>query len=214
MRSALLRIWLLAGTTLAIPYSASWQSEYAVKEAHHPPVGWRRLEDVAVPGDHVLDLSIGLKQANFAKLEEHLSKSSDPSHSQYGAHLTAEEVNTLVAPAEETLGAVHEWLSAHGIHSINRYSAAKDWITIRLPLHKVEELLDTRYSVYEHADGDRVVRTPEWSLPRYLHEHIEVVQPTNSFFRPSTGQRCHFSGHLPSRSLLLQAATFYYGGRC
>jgi tripeptidyl-peptidase-1 len=28
------------------------------------------------------------------------------------------------------------------------------------------------------------VRTPEWSLPVHLHEHISTIQPTNSFFGP------------------------------
>ncbi len=29
------------------------------------------------------------------------------------------------------------------------------------------------------------MRAPTWSLPAHLHEHIETIQPTNSFFRPA-----------------------------
>lgn len=75
----------------------------------------------------------------------------------------------------------------------------------------MESLLDTNYSIYEHEDGSRIVRAPEWyaclptplhnqyplqtlipeyrSLPQHLHEHVEIIQPTNSFFRPRPKDR-------------------------
>jgi tripeptidyl-peptidase-1 len=94
-------------------------------------------------------------------------------------------VNELVKPTDEALDLVHEWLSDNGIKSAElEYTPAKDWIRVSLPVSGVERLLDTKYSVYEHLDGDYIVRTPSWSLPLHLHEHIEVIQPTNSFFRP------------------------------
>jgi len=100
------------------------------------------------------------------------------------------EVNDLVKPADETLDLVHEWLGDHGIQSSRlEYSAAKDWIKITLPVNAIENLLDTEYSVFQHEDGDSLVRTPEWSLPLHLHEHISVIQPTNSFFRPTRMDR-------------------------
>ena len=88
-------------------------------------------------------------------------------------------------PSEEALGLVHDWLADHGIESSHlEYSPAKDWITVSLSINAVESLLATKYSVYAHEDGDYLVRTPTWSLPIHLHEHINVIQPTNSFFRP------------------------------
>lgn len=53
-----------------------------------------------------------------------------------------------------------------------------------LPVSAVEELLQTEYSVFKHKqDGSYLVRAPEWSLPKHLHDHVETVQPTNSFLR-------------------------------
>lgn len=41
-----------------------------------------------------------------------------------------------------------------------------------------------KYRVYEHVEsGEYLVRTTSYSLPKYLHEHVEVVQPTTSFGR-------------------------------
>jgi len=54
---------------------------------------------------------------------------------------------------------------------------------VHLPIEKVENLLDTTYHNYKHKDGSIVARTTKWSLPRHLHDHIDTIQPTTSFFR-------------------------------
>lgn len=94
-------------------------------------------------------------------------------------------MNDLVQPSNVALEGVHDWLSDHGIQEDQlRYSQARDWIRVALPVESVERLLDTNYSVFKHEDGTRLVRAPQWSLPMHLHEHIETIQPTNSFMRP------------------------------
>ncbi|KAH9215018.1 putative Tripeptidyl-peptidase SED2 [Leptodontidium sp. 2 PMI_412] len=109
-----------------------------------------------------------------------LSNVSDPDHTRYGQHLSFEEVNDLVKPADKTLDSVHEWLSDNGI-SIHEYSPAKDWINVYIDVESAERLLDTKYSVFKHEDGSQLVRTSEWSLPTHLHEMIDTIQPTTSF---------------------------------
>jgi tripeptidyl-peptidase I len=108
---------------------------------------------------------------------------SDPFHPRYGQHLTANEVKELVAPTQQTLLLVEEWLEKHEIFiQEEHYSPAFDWITISLPIHKVETLLQTEY--YEFEDGESrsiAIRAPTWSLPRYLHDHIDSIQPTTKF---------------------------------
>jgi tripeptidyl-peptidase-1 len=111
---------------------------------------------------------------------------SHPEHPRYGQHLSVDEVHELIRPTDDSLDLVESWLSEHGIDAPELdYAPAKDWITVTLPVETVERLLDTKYSVYKHEDGSHVVRTPTWSLPIHLHEHIISIQPTNSFFRPS-----------------------------
>ena len=92
---------------------------------------------------------------------------------------------------------VHDWLAENGIDRAKlSYNKAKDWIKVSLPVSAIERLLDTKYSIFEHADGDRVIRAPTWSLPSHLHEHIDAIQPTNSFFRPA-GRRKALKTVLP-----------------
>lgn len=107
---------------------------------------------------------------------------SDPDHKRYGQHLSADEVDALVAPTSETYDLVHEWLRENGIEDFG-YTSAKDWIIVHLPIDMVERLLDTEYHNYKHNDGSIVARATTWSLPRHLHDHIDVIQPTTSFFR-------------------------------
>jgi tripeptidyl-peptidase I len=107
---------------------------------------------------------------------------SDPEHSRYGQHLSFEDVNDLVKPAEETLDLVHEWLLTNDVSELD-YSPAKDWINIYIDVDSAEQLLDTEYYVFQHEDGSALVRTSRWSLPAHLHDHVDTIQPTTSFMR-------------------------------
>ena len=107
---------------------------------------------------------------------------SDPDSNNYGRYLTIEDINKLVAPSDKSLQSVEGWLAENGVSKDQlSYSPAKDWIQVSLPVSKVESLLDTKYSVYQHEDGTKLVRTPQYSLPLQLHDDIDLVVPTNTF---------------------------------
>lgn len=152
------------------------------------PRGWTAVS--RAPDSQLINLQIGLKQRNQDILEQHVVEVSNPYHARYGQYLSAAEINDLIAPSDDTVDLVHAWLLEHDI-SAATLSPTKDWIHVVLPVEKVEELLNTTYSLFHHSDGSTLVRAPEWSLPNYLHEHIDVIQPTTSFFRLSK-QATHF----------------------
>ena len=83
---------------------------------------------------------------------------------------------------------MEEWLHGHGITAEkSEYSPALDWITLHLPISIAENLLQTRYSEFWHEESRiSAIRAPEWSLPEHLHDHIESIQPTNSFLYAPT----------------------------
>lgn len=127
-----------------------------------------------------------MKQGSFPELERHLYEVSDPSHSRYGQHLKPSDIHALTAPPAHALDAVHDWLESSNIRLEDlEYTPAKDWVVVALPVSQVEELLDTEYHEYENANGDRVVRTTKYGLPKHLHDMIDVVAPTNYFGNPS-----------------------------
>ncbi|KAK2463913.1 hypothetical protein APHAL10511_004085 [Amanita phalloides] len=158
-------------------------TEYLVKETINVPGGWVKHSKPS-PG-HIISLRIGLPQSNFPILERLLYEVSDPDHVRYGQHLSKVEVEELVAPHPSSLNAVNDWLATYGLgdDDISR-SPAKDWIKIDIPVSLAEEMLDTEYHVYQHeTDGDYLVRTSSYSLPKHLHEHVDIVQPTTMFGR-------------------------------
>lgn len=100
------------------------------------------------------------------------------------AYVLLREVEELVRPHAETVDAVHAWLSSHGVDTASDVSrnSAGDWLTVRLPLSKVEEMLSAKYHTYKHKRTDElIVRTTAYSLPRALHDHVDLVQPTTMF---------------------------------
>ncbi|TKA81720.1 hypothetical protein B0A49_00609 [Cryomyces minteri] len=165
--TSLLFLPLLAEAVSGTPISARVRSPYAVKDSHFVPRKWSRVGPA--PADHTINLHIGLKQSQFDELERRLFQA---------------QVNELVKPTDNALELVHDWLLDNGVElSHLDHSPAKDWIKVSLPVNAVEGLLDTEYSIFKHEDGSHIVRTPSWSLPAHLHEHIDAIQPTNSFFR-------------------------------
>ncbi|KIW11375.1 hypothetical protein PV08_10675 [Exophiala spinifera] len=163
------------------------RSDLAIKDYHPAPRAWSNIGPA--PEDHLIHLKIGLSQGRFNELERHLHEVSDPSHVRYGQHLSAEEVHELIKPSDDTFAAVHDWLEEYGVDLGQlKYSPAKDWVSVTLPVHEVDTLLNTEYSVYEHLDGSTLVRTEGYSLPLHLHKHISTIQPTNSWARLAGGK--------------------------
>ncbi|KAF7361952.1 Tripeptidyl peptidase A [Mycena venus] len=152
--------------------------EHIVKEAVVPPRGWTIY--APAPSDHLIKLRIALPQSNFGVLEDHLRAISNPYHERYGAHLTKEEIEELVAPRPESVAAVTGWLSSHGIqeNDIGR-SPAGDWLTIRVSVSL--RFGSQKYHVWKHSGGDYIVRTTSYSLPKELLEDVELIQPTTMF---------------------------------
>jgi len=103
---------------------------------------------------------------------------------RYGDHLSKEEVDELIAPSSTTVESLEAWLAYHDIDPISSLSRtdAGDWVTVTIPIGKVEDMLDAKYSVYNHVDtGQTIVRTTSYSLPGVLHEHVSVIAPTTYF---------------------------------
>ncbi|KAI0758086.1 tripeptidyl peptidase A [Fomes fomentarius] len=199
--------WLpLAFAALAAALPAK-DCAHKVKESIQPPRGWTKSQPA--PADHIIELRIGLPQPNFAELERHLYEVSDPFHERYGDHLSKEEVEALIAPHDESIHLVNEWLASHGLYedSLSR-SPARDWVLVKVPVSLAEEMLKTEYHVWTHdASGDAVVRTTSYSLPEHLHDHVELVQPTTMFSRMKKLKSSFHFNPVPLVSSPVDAAT-------
>ncbi|PIB00184.1 Tripeptidyl-peptidase sed3 [Cercospora beticola] len=166
--------------TGALP-SQKRSTTYVLKERHVVPRSWRKLGPASKRD--TLNLKIGLVQQNPGAIEQHLMQISDPTHERYGKHLSQEEIDEIVAPPKESMDLVKSWLEEHGITNYVP-NKSKTMIHCAIPIGKAETLLNTTYSTFKHEDGTEINRAPEWSLPEFLLDSVEIVQPTNSFFHP------------------------------
>ncbi|KAJ3488113.1 hypothetical protein NLI96_g3093 [Meripilus lineatus] len=131
--------------------------------------------------DTVVKFRMALAQTDPDGLTDALYDVSTPSSANYGNHLTKEEVEKFVAPKPETVTAVNEWLSEHGI-TAQPLSPTGDWIQFTATVSQVNQMLDAEFSTFTHSvTGDQTVRTLAYSIPTDLKDHVLLVHPTISF---------------------------------
>ena len=74
----------------------------------------------------------------------------------------------------------------YGLNDVE-FSTGLDWIRTSTTVKVAEELLNTKYYIYQNRHDDSIlIRTPQWSLPLYLHDYVETIQPTTSFLTGGT----------------------------
>ena len=128
-------------------HSATAASVHTLKERFAVPEGWQ-YHSQPHP-HHIIELGITLAQPNFASLEQHLHEISDPYHSRYGQHLSKAEVDALVAPSQEAVDSVLEWLQGHGVFDADSevvnvsFTPLRNRIRITVPLYLAESMLGT-----------------------------------------------------------------------
>ncbi|KAJ7350888.1 tripeptidyl peptidase A [Mycena albidolilacea] len=180
------------------------------------PSGWAELQHAQLSPSRGLNLRFGLAQPGFSRLESLLQNINNPSHPDYGNHLSKEQVHDLSKPSNDALELVEGWLATHNASSV-KWSASKDTVTAVLPVFSAEEMLSTRFGVFEHLkSGNRVVRTLSYSLPQDLIPHVAWVHPTTAFFDPLrhgmgkffSGDEVVASSHLEKRPVALNQSDF------
>lgn len=110
------------------------------------------------------------------ELRYFVSVVSDPHSPSYGQYLTWSEVGAMIAPTEESMAAVLQWLHDNGIFDTEVVGTG-DYVRCRLSVASAESLLRTVF-VALTSDGDEqpIFRSlTEYSIPFYLEEHVDLV---------------------------------------
>lgn len=184
----------LAVAAVASGLGVSPRSTFTIKSSiASPPSGWAKHSKPS--SDTLLSLRFALTQPNFAKLEEELYEVSDPTSPRWTEHLSKEDVEALVAPHPTSVTLLDDYLASHGVDlkTVQR-TPANDWVTVAVSIAQAEKMLDTEYSVYEHVStGKRALRTTKYSLPQYLHDHIDVSQSLVIWLSASNAHHLDYS---------------------
>lgn len=142
------------------------------------PVGWTALDTIAPDQEAQFDIYVA--PARFDRLEQSVLSASTPGHSEYGKHLSLQEVNQLLTPAPRALKKIDRWLATAGITDV---VIDELQFTFRAKLSQVEKLLKTRFAQFEDQGRNVVTRTLEYSVPAELEDYIDMIQPTTRFPR-------------------------------
>jgi tripeptidyl-peptidase-1 len=144
------------------------------------PSGWEKRE--LLDRRAILPMKVALAQGNLDKGWDWLKDVSHPESAKYGQHWSAKDVAEAFAPSQGTVDAVKAWLACAGIDGPRvKQSQSLNWLEFSATVDEAEELLKTRYNVYEHESGQPHIACEEYSIPAHLGEHVEFVYPTVHF---------------------------------
>lgn len=82
----------------------------------------------------------------------------------------------------ETTSTVHDWLHEAGIARERiRHAPGNAWIELNATVQEAEDLLKTKYHMFEHDTGTKHVACEEYSLPSHVRHHVDFVLPSVHF---------------------------------
>lgn len=166
--------WLVSSTLFAT--ALSLPASHVLHEKRSSPSPGRRQR---VDAEAIIPVRFGLRQSNLHTGYERLMAVSHPDSPDYGKHLSAEEVHSIFAPAEETVEVVKSWLLGSGLTNetdIIGYEN-KGWLAVDMPVKILETLLRTEYHEHELSDGTLKIGCDEYYLPAHVSPHIDFIKP-------------------------------------
>ncbi|KAJ7826871.1 tripeptidyl peptidase A [Mycena olivaceomarginata] len=123
-----------------------------------PPSGWAELQHAQLSPSRGLNL----------RFATHLIP-------DYGNHLSKEQVHALSKPSSDALDLVERWLATHNASSV-KWSASKD------NLFSAEEMLSTRFGVFEHLKSGNPSGSPRGMVVASSHLEKRPVALNQSDF--------------------------------
>jgi len=150
------------------------------------PKGW--IEIGRTNPNTPINLVFAVKQQNVDILEKLLLAKSSPDNEEYGNWMTVSEIQTLVAPSQESLSAIEKWLVSNGFDEslIVPETSNSDLISINTTIGKAESLLKCEYYDYMHSKQNdlkksRVKMGTNYEVDISVAHHLDFVTPTKRF---------------------------------
>lgn len=144
------------------------------------PEGWK--EAGTPDAGKRLHFRIAVTQPNQDLFEQTLMEVSTPSHPKYGQHLKRDELKSMLRPSVEATDAILEWLQESGV-STGDIEDDGEWINFVASVSTAEKMMDAKFKIYQSTVRPDVkkTRTLQYSIPKALHDHIDMIQPTTRF---------------------------------
>jgi tripeptidyl-peptidase-1 len=163
-------------TTATLFSSLVAAANVIVEKRDAPPSSWKR-SNIPLDASSIIPLRIGMRQSNLHHIEgtspdpgnllsyepapsnssissDELLAVSDPSSTSYGKHWTPARLASFFEPAPSTVRAVQNWLEEAGLGEKVSVSKGNLWVEVRVTVEEAERLLETRYEMYDHRNGE------------------------------------------------------------
>jgi tripeptidyl-peptidase I len=200
----MLRIVVTGLLLIRLAFSHPASDGYAIHEKRDVlPEGWSKLS----PADPAanLHLQIGLTQNNLELGDSLLSEISDPSSPSYGRILTPQQVIETFAPSKEAVSETFQWLIKAGITREHfQLRPSLGWIHVQTAVSQAEKLLNTKFYLYEHADGSQQIACESYSIPQSLQPHIDLIAPTVHLESKGTARHAKRDGISPKVNKIIK----------
>jgi len=149
-----------------------------MEDLREVPQGWKRTG--APSPSKPLAFRIAMAQPDGGVLfEQTLYDLSTPDSLRYGQHLKRDALKVMLRPAPAATSAVLQWLKDGGIPE-SAIDDEGEWINFHATVSRAESLLRASFSTYQNRHAFKT-RTLQYSVPRYLHRYIDMIQPTTRF---------------------------------
>jgi len=137
--------------------------------------GWTKLERADPAAE--LSMIIALELRNVDILEKRLVAAATPGTPDYGYWLTKDEITEMTSPEQSAIDAVLAW---HG-STLEHYHEG-GFIKRTVTVAEAEHLLNSEYYVFEHTNGDHVIRMiSEYGVDSSVAPYISFASPSVRF---------------------------------
>ncbi|RDW91747.1 hypothetical protein BP5796_01141 [Coleophoma crateriformis] len=126
----------------------------------------------------VIRLSVALVQPYLGDLRKRLDTISNPSHQDFGSHLSKDQLRQYQLPHNDAVDSVVIWLENHDIVDFREEGA---WVHFNASVASINSLLHCELGKYENDAFQTVYRASEYSLPSDLVEHVNFIYPITQF---------------------------------
>ena len=161
-----------------------WGSYETVELTQNVPFEW--TYEGPANNDTILNLQLVINTGRGEALTAKLVEIGTPGNSNYGKHLSQQQLSAIVAPAPGSVDLVTSWLSSFsGVCGIS-YLADSSSIAFQSTVAAATELLQADFGIYRLAQGgEGIVRSLQYSLPDVIRSNTALVHPVTYFPKPN-----------------------------
>lgn len=159
--------------------SSTGLSYQVVEQLEEVPLGWSRG---GMPSpSKLMTFRLAVSQPSMAAFEQNVIDLSTPDHPRYGQHMDREEIQSFLRPETAITDLILAWLHSETV-SPDNVETSGNWVTFNATASQAGRLLQTKYFYYHHdATNSTVIRTLGYSVPKNIHRHVQLIQPTTRF---------------------------------